>query len=339
MSRGFKFCVIVISAVLVMEERALAQCFICSDSNKNTVIGGYALYSNTTGTSNTASGYEALYSNSTGVQNSAVGSAALFSNGVGVNNMALGYEALYSNTSGSYNTAVGTYALVSATTATGNNAQGYSALFNTTTGSVNTAQGFQALLNNTTGSHNIGIGYQAGYNVTTGGYNIEIANFGLAGDDSTIRIGIQGTQTQTYIAGISNAQITGSAVYVTSSGQLGVLASSERYKTDINPIGKKSERLQELRVVSFHLKNDPKGAVQYGLIAEEVNNIYPELVTRDNAGKIQGVRYDELAPILLNEMQKQAAEIRNLKMQIDELRASLVALQTKHELVAQRRGD
>jgi hypothetical protein len=319
MSHAFKICIIVVGAVLGIEDRALAQCFVCSDMNNNTAAGAYALGSNTSG-----------------VQNSAIGSQALYSNNVGVNNMALGFEALYSNTSGSYNTAVGTYALVSATTATGNNAQGYSALFNTTTGSVNTAQGYQALLNNTTGSHNVGIGYQAGLNLTTGSYNIDIANYGLSGDNATIRVGIQGTQTQTYIAGVSNAQITGSAVYVTASGQLGVLASSERYKTRVQPIGKSSEKLQQLRPVSFHLKADPVGAVQYGLIAEEVNRIYPELVIRDNDGKIQGVRYDELTPMLLNEVQQQAAEIRELKQLVGEMRAGLVELQAKHELVAKR---
>jgi hypothetical protein len=330
MSHAFKICIIVIGALLGIEDRALAQCFVCSDTNNNTAAGANALASNTGG-----------------VQNSAIGSQALYSNNVGVNNMALGYEALYANTTGSYNTAVGTYALVSATTATGNNAQGYSALFNTTTGSVNTAQGFQALLNNTTGSHNVGIGYQAGYYLTTGSYNIDIANFGLAGDSSTIRIGTQGTQTQAYVAGVSTAQITGSAVYVTSSGQLGVLSSSERYKTDVEPMGKNSEKLKQLRPVTFHLKTDPKGAVQYGLIAEEVNAIYPELVIRDDQGKIQGVRYDELAPMLLSEMQHerqettakldaQAAEIRDLKKLVIEMQAGLLKLQTRNELVAQR---
>jgi vacuolar-type H+-ATPase subunit I/STV1 len=162
-----------------------------------------------------------------------------------------------------------------------------------------------------------------------------------------IRIGAQGTQTGTYIAGISSAQITGAAVYVTSSGQLGVLASSERYKTAITPIGESTQKLQQLRPVSFHLKTDPAGAVQYGLIAEEVDT-----------GKMQGVRYDELAPMLLNEVQQlqatiklQTAEIRDLKLQQQDRLAAhdeqllslqrqmanlLVKLQSKDQLVAQR---
>jgi hypothetical protein len=162
-----------------------------------------------------------------------------------------------------------------------------------------------------------------------------------------IRIGTQGTQTKTYVAGISDAQITGAAVYVTSSGRLGVLASSERYKTAITPMGANTEKLPLLRPVSFHLKSDPAGAVQYGLIAEEVDKVYPELVIRDDTGKIQGARYDELAPMLLNQMQHerkettakfnaQGMEIRDLKKLVVEMRAGLLKLQAKDELAAQR---
>jgi len=132
-------------------------------------------------------------------------------------------------------------------------------------------------------------------------------------------------------------------VYVTSSGQLGVLASSERYKTAIAPMGTDTEKLQRLRPVSFHLKSDPKGAVQYGLIAEEVAKVYPELVIRDAAGMVQGVRYDELAPMLLNEVQKQqrvnsvqAAKIAMLERELTGIQAALLKLQPEGELVAQR---
>lgn len=135
----------------------------------------------------------------------------------------------------------------------------------------------------------------------------------------------------------------GAAVYVTSSGQLGVLASSERYKTDVAAMGADTAKLQKLRPVSFHLKTDPAGAVQYGLIAEEVDKLYPELVIRDAAGTIQGVRYDELAPMLLNEVQKQqrvnaaqAEKIASLEQQLAGIQAALLNLQPKHQLVAQR---
>jgi trimeric autotransporter adhesin len=238
----------------------------------------------------------------------------------------MGSSALYSNTSGA-----------------GNAALGHAALYFNTTGGYNLADGYAAGYNETTGSYNVAVGYAAGYNQTTGSNNIYVGNRGVAAESGVIRIGTSNTQTETYIAGIENTQITGSAVYVTSSGQLGVLASSERYKTEITPIGKRTEKLQELRPVSFHLKTDPKGTLQYGLIAEEVDKVYPELVIRDATGKIQGVRYDELAPMLLTEVQRQAGEIRDLKQQVagltelkQEMRAVLLKLRSKDQLVARR---
>jgi hypothetical protein len=190
-----------------------------------------------------------------------------------------GHHSLYDNTTGYHNTD-----------------EGAQAIFANTTGSNNTALGLDSLFSNTTGSNNIAVGVSAGYNLTTGGNDIDIGNKGTAGESGAVRIGTAGTHTATYIAGISTAHVTGAAVYVTSTGQLGVLASSERYKTAIMPMGKSSQKLQRLRPVTFHLKTDPAGALQYGLIAEEVNKIYPDLVIRDESGTIQGVRYDELAP-------------------------------------------
>jgi hypothetical protein len=149
----------------------------------------------------------------------------------------------------------------------------------------------------------------------------------------------------TSIAGINGSVVTGAAVYVTSSGQLGVLASSERYKTEVAPMGANSAKLRQLRPVRFHLKTDPTQTVQYGLIAEEVGQVYPELVIRNESGQIEGVRYEELAPMLLNEVQQQqakmtgqaawqkkimavqAAEIRDLQQQLAELQGLKRALQ------------
>jgi hypothetical protein len=165
--------------------------------------------------------------------------------------------------------------------------------------------------------NNIGIGTNAGYSVT-GSNNIDIGSTGSAGESGVIRIGGP-SQSAVYVAGITSTHLTGSPVYVGANGQLGVLSSSERYKTEIASMGGSTQKLHELRPVSFHLKSDPNGAVQYGLIAEEVNQVFPELVIRDDAGTIQGVRYDELAPMLLNEVQQQAAEIRDLKRQVQEL--------------------
>jgi hypothetical protein len=183
--------------------------------------------------------------------------------------------------------------------------------------------------------------------LTTGSNNIDIGSVGVAGEDDTIRIGTKGTHKATVIAGIISSKITGSAVYVTTTGRLGVLASSERFKTAIAPMGSDTAKLVQLRPVTFHLKTDPKGALQYGLIAEEVAKVYPELVIRDEKGRIDGVRYDELAPMLLNEVQQQrtqmaakidvqATEIRELKKLVVEMQAGLLKLQSKDELVAKR---
>jgi len=340
--------------------------FSNTTGSNNTAAGYESLYFNSTGTNNTASGYQALYANTTGDGNTADGFSALAANTTGNYNSAFGYQAFATNTTGSYTTAVGSYALGANTTGgydtafgayslpantsgTGNTAFGYAALRSTTTGNSNIGFGYQALYLDAAGSNNIAMGYQAAYFVT-GSNTIEIGTEGAPGDNDVTRIGTPGTQKAAYVAGISGAQVTGSAVYVTSSGQLGVLASSERYKTAIAPIGTNTEKLQELRPVSFHLKTDPKGTVQYGLIAEEVNNVYPELVIRDDKGKIQGVRYDELAPMLLNEVQKQqrinaaqadqniaqAAKIASLEQQLAGIQAALVKLKPKDELVAQR---
>jgi Chaperone of endosialidase len=264
-------------------------------------------------------GYQALYSNTGGNNNTATGAGSLYSNTIGTSNTASGNHTLYYNTTGFHNTATGA-----------------EAIFSNTSGTINTAVGFGALFSNTTGSNNIAIGNDAGYNLTHGANNIDIGNEGVAGESGRIRIGTAGTQTATYIAGIESAKVTGAAVYVTSSGQLGVLASSERYKTAIEPMGENTKKLQQLRPVSFHLKSDPKGAVQYGLIAEEVAKIYPELVIRDDAGKIQGVHYEELAPILLNEEQQQAKEIRDLKKLVTEMQVQLLEVRAKDQLIAQR---
>jgi hypothetical protein len=333
MSHATKFCVILISAVLGTGDRALAQCFVCSDSSNNTAVGANALSQNSAA-DNTASGYSALYSNSTGTSNSAIGFESLYANSTGNQNTASGFRALFRNTADD-NSALGYAALLDNTTGDRNSALGSQALFHSG-GTGNDAVGYQALYGNTTGNYNVAIGYQAGYYQTTGSQNIYIGNLGLAGENGTIRVGTAGQQIGAFVAGIETTKLTGSAVYVTASGQLGVLASSERYKTAIEPMGAKTEKLQRLRPVSFHLKTDPIGVVQYGLIAEEVAKVYPELVIRDENGRIDGVRYDELAPMLLNEVQKQAAEIRDLKQLVGEMRAGLLKLQSKDRLVAQR---
>jgi hypothetical protein len=142
----------------------------------------------------------------------------------------------------------------------------------------------------------------------------------------TIRIGSSSQQGSTYIAGIANSHVAGGAVYVTASGQLGVLASSERYKTSVEPMGSTTGRLKELRPVTFQLKTDPKAGRQYDLIAEEVAKVYPELVIRGQKGEIEGVRYEELTPMLLNELQQQHRRLAEQQAELQDMRSQLADL-------------
>lgn len=284
--------------------------------NGNYSSGLFALENNTSGAENTAAGAYALAQNTAGADNSAYGWGALANNTTGNSNAATGASALVSNTTGANNTAFGASALYSNASGKGNAAQGSNALFSNTTGIRNLGIGSNALYGNVSGSYNISLGFDAGYNQTTGNDTIYIANVGVAGESQTLRLGTQGSSgvlgsgiLAAYIAGVATTPVTGSAVYVTSSGQLGVLASSERYKTDIASLRPDIERLQRLRPVTFHLRSEPEGSLQYGLIAEEVASVYPDLVTRDSSGRIQGVRYDELAPLLLTEVQEQRREM------------------------------
>jgi hypothetical protein len=272
-----------------------------------------------------------MQSNTTGSNNSAYGTNALSANTTGNYNVSSGFESLFVNSTGDYNTASGYQALYFNSTGYRNEASGAWALQFNTTGHDNTASGQGALNSLTTGAYNIGLGENAGYNVTTGNSNIEIGTEGITADNRTIRIGDPATHLATYIAGISGAKVTGAAVYVTSSGQLGVLASSERYKTAIASMGPSSEKLQQLRPVTFHLKTDRQRTTQYGLIAEEVAKVYPELVIRDDAGKIEGVRYEELAPMLLNEVQQQQREIAAQGARLRDIERQLAGMKTRDE--------
>ena len=166
------------------------------------------------------------------------------------------------------------------------------------------------MFHNTTGSDNIALGYGAGSSLTTGAHNVDIGNLGVAAESNTIRIGTQGTQTATYIAGIFNSAASGGAVEVSNTGKLGMVLSSARYKRDIQDMGEASSNLMKLRPVTFRYKDDPQGIKQYGLVAEEVEKLYPELVIHSTDGQVQSVRYLTLIGMLLNELQKQAAGLQ-----------------------------
>jgi hypothetical protein len=274
----------------------------------NTAIGFQALQFDTIGTENTAVGYLTLNQNTSGNANTAMGFDALFSNTNGFANTANGAGALMNNTIGSENTAMGEAALLNSTSGSKNTALGSDALLSNTTGIKNTASGWNALSRNTTGDNNIALGQLAGVNLTTGNGNIDIGNVGVAGEGKTIRIGTTGTQTNTFIAGISGATVpTGVPVIVDTTGHLGTTTSSARYKEAVKPMDKASEAILALKPVTFRYKKqlDPEGIPQFGLVAEQVEKVNPDLVARDEQGKPYTVRYEAVNAMLLNEFLKE----------------------------------
>jgi hypothetical protein len=294
--------------------------------DSNTATGSLALFSNTTGARNTANGYVALNSNTTGERNTATGRAALTFNTTGNNNTADGHDALFSNLTGIRNAAAGSFALFSNTSGNDNTASGYFALFSNTTADSNTADGYDALVNNTTGTGNIALGNFAGSNLTTGDNNIDIGNLGIAGEAGTIRIGTLGTQTATYVAGImGRTGPRGTPVFINADGQLSTTPSSARFKTEIKPMDKASEAILALKPVTFHYKKefDPEGVPQFGLVAEQVENVNPDLVVRDAKGEVYTVRYDAVNAMLLNEFLKQHRIVQELKSTVAKQEATI----------------
>jgi hypothetical protein len=286
--------------------------------SQNMANGFEALYSNTTGLENTANGYQALASNITGQDNMANGFLALHNNTTGNANTANGYQTLYKNTTGSRNTANGLDALFSNSTGSQNAANGAFALNHNTTGFENTANGVFALASNNTGSRNIAFGSGAGDNLTTGNYNIDVGNRGIAGESGTIRIGTQGTQAETFIAGISATTVAGGIPVVVdgTTGQLGIASlSSRRFKAEIKPMDRASEAILALKPVTFRYKQelDPKGIAQFGLVAEEVEKVNADLVTRGAKGEVYTVRYEAVNAMLLNEFLKEHRKVEKLE--------------------------
>jgi len=282
-----------------------------------------------TGT-NTATGNGALQNNTTGIQNTATGFSALGSNTTGSFNTATGFSSLFSNTTGSFNTSSGVNALGSNTTGVNNTVSGLNALFNNTTGSFNTASGFGALFNNTTGSSNTAVGNQAGVNATTGHDNIYIGSRGITAESNAIRIGDANVHTSVFIAGIRSVG-SGSQVVVDNNGRLGELGSSKRFKEDIHDMGEASTNLMRLRPVTFHYKKEydaGDGRLQYGLVAEEVAEVYPELVVYDDQGRVKTVMYQQLSGMLLNELQKQFRQVQQLTGRMTRLEQVLTAQQS-----------
>jgi Chaperone of endosialidase len=269
----------------------------------NTAVGDGTLFSNTTGYYNTASGMDARSSNATGHDNTATGASALANNTTGQQNTAAGSQALFSNTTGHNNVANGFQAL-SSNTESANTAIGAFALFNNTTGAGNTAVGDSALFNNTTGVGNVALGSGAGVNVTTASNVIAIGATGADVSNTTWIANIYGTTT------MSGANLP---VLVSDTGQLGTEFSSRRFKKEIKPMDQASEAILSLKPVTFHYKSDKANTPQFGLIAEEVAEVTPDLVVRDKEGKIYTVRYDQINAMLLNEFLKEHRIVQALK--------------------------
>ncbi len=256
--------------------------------------------------------------------------------------MANGVQALLSNTTGSNNVADGLDALLNNTTGIQNTANGQGALYHNNTGNNNTANGDEALSSNTTGGNNIALGDFAGDNLTTGDNNIDIGNgdpvtfisTDSPGEANTIRIGRPAVQTATFIAGISGATVTGSPVIVDASGHLGTVPSSQRFKDQIKPMNNASEAILSLKPVTFRYKHDidPKDIPQFGLVAEDVEKVNPDLVVRDANGKVYTVRYEAVNAMLLNEFLKEHKKVEELEATVTQLK--VMAMQQQKEFTA-----
>ena len=279
----------------------------------NTAVGYLSLRSNTGGSFSTAIGAGTLLAN-TADQNTATGAGALLSNTAGVGNTATGAFALFSNTTAFSNTATGASALLNNILGEGNTADGVLALGSNTTGYTNTAIGAHALGSNSTGSNNTALGFGAGGNITTA--------------NNVICIGITGAnQSNSCFIGhiFGDTSSGGTAVFINSDGKLGTTTSSRRFKDDIKPMEGASEVIFALKPVTFRYKKriDPQGIAQFGLVAEQVENVNPDLVLRDNTGKPYSVRYDQINAMLLNEFLKAHRKMEQQQKQIDGLTAQL----------------
>jgi hypothetical protein len=282
-----------------------AGALLANTGNNNTATGAAALLSNITGEDNTANGTAALGRNVEGNWNTAMGSQALASN-TGYDNTATGFRALQNNTDGASNTGIGRNVLLSNTLGSNNVGIGRDTLGSNTTGNSNTAVGYGALFTNTTGTANVALGAFAGKGVITAFNVICIGNDVLGADvNNSTWIG--------NVYGITTQSGNTAPVVVSDGGQLGTVASSERFKKDIANMDQASKVIFSLRPVAFHYKTDAKETPQFGLIAEEVAQINPALVLPDKEGKPYTVRYDAVNAMLLNEFLKEHQKVEQLE--------------------------
>jgi hypothetical protein len=353
--RGLRFSTLAfVVGWLALSPQAGAVCEQgCDLTLGNTFLGEGALSANTTGVNNTATGATALLNNTTGNDNTATGYHALQNNTTGSDNTAIGGAALSRNTTANSNTATGVSALGLNTTGYRNTAIGDAALYRNFTGFGNTAIGFRALYQNRAGSNNVALGFNAGNNLTSGdgnvciGYNV----LGVAGESNTTRI-----------SNIYSSLASARAVYINSDNKIGTLVSSRRFKEEIKPMDQASEAILALKPVTFRYKKEiePSGAIMFGLIAEDVEKVDPDLVTRNDKGEPETVRYEAVNAMLLNEFLKEhrtmeeqgrrieergraivrhEAEIRALTSQVQKISDEVELLRSAPRLVTQSIND
>src|SRR6516165_10885544 len=295
--------------------------------NANTAEGNGALLHLTSGTQNTATGYFALYGDETGSYNTATGALALSHTTTGSSNTAIGDAALDINVNGNNNTAVGASAL-EANTASGNTGVGRNALIGNTSGHNNTALGGSAAVSITTGSNNTALGNGAGSGATTGNGNIYVGA-GVAG--------VAGESNHTYICNIPATTVNGTGTDTVTvnltTGLLGHLSSSRRYKEDIKPMDTASEAVFSLKPVTYRYKKeiDPSQSPAFGLIAEEVSQVNPDLVARNSQGQPESVHYEMVNAMLLNEFLKQHKAFIDGQHNVEKLQATVVRQQKQIE--------
>jgi hypothetical protein len=298
----------------------------------NTAEGQKAVLNLTTGTFNSALGFLSLSALTTGNFCTGVGAGALLLNTADFNT-AVGAAALLSNTTGSSNTATGLSALGNNTEGIENTATGFQALLSNTTGNANTANGTTALLRNTTGSFNTANGYRALENNTTGTFNIALGSFAcgfVTTASNVIAIGTSGANVSNTcfignIREVTTANADAIPVLIDSANQLGTQSSSARFKKEIKPMDSASEAVLALKPVTFHYKSDATGTPQFGLIAEEVAEVNPDLVVRDKNGEIYTVRYDAVNAMLLNEFLKEHRKVEEQEATITQLKKDFLA--------------
>ena len=302
------------------------QPFIHNAGTNNTFVGSNSGNFLMGGQANSGFGAFTLSTNQNGFYNVALGFATLNTNQNGSVNTAVGSITLVSNSSGDANTAVGFLTMPNNSSGSGNTAIGIEALFSNSSGDENTVLGAGALDSSTTGSRNIAIGVDAGSSLVTGSDNIYIGADGATSESGIIRIGTSSTHTEVLIQGIFGqaTALGGLSVEVDITGKLGTVVSSETRKRNIATMNEESQKIYDLRPVTFSYKSDETNTKQYGLIAEEVAEILPSLIVYDKEGHPYSVRYQVLPVLLLNEIQKQQTIIE----------AEIIARQALAERVA-----